>query len=121
VPIASILTLRHKKSMVYKYGCSDTAFNNMGGMVFLLWKTIQEAKAMGLEHLDLGRSDIENEGLITFKRHWGPVETSLSYWSYPHGNGVSLAHGHSLAGRLFSAMPNAALEAAGRLLYKHFA
>lgn len=33
--IASILTLRHKKTIVYKYGCSDERFHNMGAMPFL--------------------------------------------------------------------------------------
>lgn len=31
VPIASIMTLRYKKSLVYKYGCSDAQFSNLGG------------------------------------------------------------------------------------------
>jgi CelD/BcsL family acetyltransferase involved in cellulose biosynthesis len=121
VAVASILTLSHKNSIVYKYGASDAAFNNLGGMVFLLWKTIEEAKEAGFEELDLGRSDTNNPGLITFKEHWGTVGTSLSYWSYPHRTG-----GHptgdkkSLARRLVSVMPNIALEAAGKLLYKHF-
>ncbi len=58
VAVASILTLSHKKSIVYKYGCSDPAYNNMGGTVLLLWKTIEEAKAAGMQQLDLGRSDV---------------------------------------------------------------
>ena len=47
--VASILTLSHKKSMIYKYGCSNAAFNNLGGTALLFWKTIQEAKGHGLE------------------------------------------------------------------------
>lgn len=34
-PIASILTLSYKGSLVYKYGCSDARFHNLGGMSFL--------------------------------------------------------------------------------------
>jgi lipid II:glycine glycyltransferase (peptidoglycan interpeptide bridge formation enzyme) len=30
VAVASILTLSHKKTMVYKYGCSDAAANKLG-------------------------------------------------------------------------------------------
>ncbi len=30
-PIASILTLHHKQTIVYKYGCSDDRFHNLGG------------------------------------------------------------------------------------------
>lgn len=117
VAVASILTLAHKKSIVYKYGCSDPAYNSMGGTVLLLWKTIEEAKAAGIQEFDLGRSDIDNPGLITFKHHWGAIESTLSYWSYPHRAAESST---GVAGRLFSMMPDAALQAAGKLLYRHF-
>jgi len=120
VAVASILTLSHKKSIVYKYGVSNTAFNNMGGTTLLLWKTIEEAKDAGLEELDLGRSDTDNPGLINFKDHWGAVGTSLSYWSYPHRTGGAPNGGKKIARRLVSVMPNVALAAAGKLLYKHF-
>src|SRR5262249_25321288 len=70
-PIAAILTLRHKNTLLYKYGGSCVECNNMGGMHLLLWKSIQEAKQYGLRKFDLGRSDYENTGLITFKDRWG--------------------------------------------------
>ena len=71
VAVASILTLSHKKSMIYKYGCSNSAFNNLGGTALLFWKTIQEAKENGFDELEMGRSDVDNLGLIAFKEHWG--------------------------------------------------
>ena len=120
VAVAAIVTLFHKKSVVYKYGVANTAFNNMGGTPLLLWKTIEDAKEAGLEELDLGRSDTDNPGLINFKDHWGAVGTSLSYWSYPRRTGGAPAGSKKIARRLVSAMPNLALEAAGKLLYKHF-
>jgi len=42
-PMASILTLEFKSVMVYKYGCSDAQYHNLGPMHLLFWKTIQEA------------------------------------------------------------------------------
>ncbi len=47
LPIASILTLSFKKTMVYKYGGSDAAHHRLGGMPFLFWQAIQRAKARG--------------------------------------------------------------------------
>lgn len=35
VPVAAMLTLRHRSCLVYKYGCSDNRFHNMGCMPFL--------------------------------------------------------------------------------------
>ena len=74
---------QHKDVVVYKYGCSDTAFQNLGGTQLLLWKTIVEAKASGLTCMDFGRSDADNPGLIAFKDRWGAKSSGLTYlrWS----------------------------------------
>jgi len=77
--VASILTLRWGGTICYKYGCSDARFHNLGGVAFLLWKTIQEAKQTDARSLDFGRSDLDNSGLITFKDRWGARKTSLNY------------------------------------------
>ncbi len=71
--------------MVYKYGCSNAAFNNLGGTALLFWKTIQEAKASGFEELEMGRSDVDNPGLVAFKEHLGASGKLISYWTYPQG------------------------------------
>ena len=78
-PVASILTLRHNDTLVYKYGCSDTRFNNLGGTQLLFWRSIQEGKRDGLHEFDLGRSDCDNAGLITFKDRWGSARSTLTY------------------------------------------
>src|SRR5271165_6747765 len=120
LPVAGILTLSHKKSMYYKYGGSKTEFNKLGGMALLLWKTMQEAKDNGLEELDMGRSDVDNSGLITFKERWGAVGTLLSYWKYPHKPPVIPSRWRKrLARRVVTAAPALALEAVGTLLYRH--
>jgi hypothetical protein len=120
LPVASILTLCHKKSMVYKYSCSNAAFNNLGGTTLLLWNAIQEAKNSGLEELDMGRSDTDNPGLITFKEHWATVATRISYWTYPYAPQVHPSGWQkSLARRVVSVSPDFALRAAGDLLYRH--
>lgn len=120
LPVASILTLTHKKSMTYKYGCSDAAFNKLGGMAFLFWKTIQEAKDKGYEELDMGRSDTDNPGLIAFKDHWGARSTLLTYWRYPQGPVMRPRIWQNLAiKRIASVAPKLVLETAGRLVYKH--
>jgi CelD/BcsL family acetyltransferase involved in cellulose biosynthesis len=120
LPVASILTLSHKKSMVYKYGCSDAAFNKLGGIVFLFWRTIQEAKDAGFEELEMGRSDVDNIGLIAFKDRWGAAGTPISYWTYPHGGARLMSVWEkSLARYVVPAVPDLALEAVGKLLYRH--
>src|SRR5208282_2078160 len=120
VAVACILTLSHKKSMVYKYGCSDAVFNNLGGTALVFWKAIQEAKDAGFDELDMGRSNTDNPGLIAFKEHWGAARTSMTYWTYPRRPAESPAGWkRRIAGRVVSAAPDLALEAVGNLLYRH--
>ena len=120
-PVACIVTLHFKNTVVYKYGCSNARFNNLGGTAFLFWKTIQEAKESGAEEFDLGRSDADNLGLLAFKDHWASVRTDLIYWRNPvPANGVR-GEGWKLraAKRLFASLPEPLLRAAGRVLYRH--
>ena len=115
-PIAAILTLRHKRTAVYKYGCSLVSDNNRGGMQLLLWKAIEEAKLQGMEEMDLGRCDIEDTGLAEFKERWGAEKREMSYFRYP-----AQPHQASRRSTLMASLPKPILIAAGRLLYRHFA
>jgi hypothetical protein len=124
--IAGILTLRHKNSLVYKYGCSDAEFNNLGATHLLFWRAIQDAKGLGLHQFDLGRSDTDNEGLITFKGRWGAARSTLSYLR--HARSAQLLHGPKqgagdwksrLAKQVFAHAPNGLLSLAANVLYKH--
>jgi hypothetical protein len=120
LPIASILTLTHKKSVVYKYGCSDARFHKFGGMALLFWMSIQEAKDEGREEFEMGRSDRGNLGLIAFKEHWGAVGTELTYWRYPHQPRLaSSTWEKDLLQRLVPVAPGPVLKMAGKLLYRH--
>ena len=124
--IAGILTLRHKNSLVYKYGCSDAEFNNLGGMHLLFWRAIQEARELGLRQFDLGRSDLDNEGLITFKDRWGATRSTLGYLRHAGSGQLPIAPKQTsadwksrLAKQVFTRAPNGFLSLAANLLYKH--
>jgi CelD/BcsL family acetyltransferase involved in cellulose biosynthesis len=121
-PIASIMTLTFKKTMVYKYGGSDAAHHQLGGMPFLFWRAIEAAKAEGIETLDLGRSDLDQPGLVAFKDHLGATRSTLTYYTYPARRHAAVRSGAlaAAARSVMSRLPDAALDLTGRLLYKHF-
>jgi lipid II:glycine glycyltransferase (peptidoglycan interpeptide bridge formation enzyme) len=126
-PVAAMMTIRHKDTLVYKYGGSDVRYNKMGGMHLLYWNSIQDAKRWGLRTFDLGRTDAHQSGLATFKKRWGATESSLSYSRYSEaGSGF---HSFELAAPnwkmrtanyVFAHTPDALLPILGNLLYRHF-
>jgi hypothetical protein len=119
--IAAILTLFYKDTLIYKYGCSDAKFHNLGAMPFLMWRAIEDAKRHGVSELDLGRSDINNSGLITFKNRFGAKQSRVIYKKFPGGRAEGGQQDWQLkaAKRVFAAMPERMLVLAGKLLYPH--
>ena len=122
-PIAAILTLRHRNSVVYKYGSSDGRFHRLAGMPFLLWKMIEESKLEGAERIDLGRTELDNVGLIEFKDRMGTTKSKTSYLRFPRTektSGVQLSR-LGMQRRLLPLLPGFVFSRMGRLVYRHIA
>jgi lipid II:glycine glycyltransferase (peptidoglycan interpeptide bridge formation enzyme) len=122
-PIAAMLTLRHRATIIYKYGCSDQRFHSLGAMPLLFWRLIEESRNSGGQRIDLGRSDLDNDGLITFKEKFGTARRLLTYYRYPRPEREErIRRWDSRAVRqFFSILPDTALSTAGKLLYRHLA
>lgn len=124
-PVAGILTLAYKNTLVYKYGCSDASFHSLGGMPFLFWKAIQESKQSGAQQLDLGRSETDNPGLVAFKDHLGAKCSRLYYFRAcleSSRSSITARRGDwrlRLAKRAFARMPDSVLKMTGNLLYRY--
>jgi hypothetical protein len=127
MPVSSILTIQHNRTMVYKYGCSDARLSNLGGTQLLFWKAIQEAKAEGLQTFDLGRTDCNNAGLLRFKDGWGSTRSTLTYSRFsasPRSDAPRPASAEQLmriARRMVPYLPTIVLRMAGSALYRHIA
>jgi hypothetical protein len=123
VPVAGLLTISFRKTMVYKYGGSDAAQHKLGGMPFLFWRAIQEAQSGGIEELDLGRSDLDQPGLIAFKDHLGARRSSLKYSQTPAPRRATPPETTGTfagaARRVVSRLPDPLLDLTGRLVYRH--
>lgn len=120
-PIAAVLTLCWGRLGHYKYSCSDSNYSNTGGTQLLIWRAILRLKDQGCESFCMGRSEPGNRGLVEFKSRWGAQRTMSSYYRYPAPASVSESTEESrLVSRVVSVMPEWALSAAGKFLYRHF-
>jgi hypothetical protein len=125
-PIAAILTIRYKDTLVYKYGCSDAEFQRLGGVHLLFWRSIQDAKRDTLSVFDLGRSECENTGLITFKDRWGAKRSVLTYsrlLNSAQSSGAFVASGadwkEQTAKKVLPYLPDRIIGAAANLMCRH--
>lgn len=121
-PIASVITLSHRERHYYKYSCFDLEYRNYGGTQHLLWDAIVAARRRGAREFDLGRSDLDNEGLLTFKDRWGARRSTLRYYRHPPTREVLYSDGGwkmNLARNVFSYLPDRLLVMAGNYLYRH--
>jgi CelD/BcsL family acetyltransferase involved in cellulose biosynthesis len=124
--VAAMITIRFKDTLMYKYGCSDPRFNRLGGMHLLFWQAIQEAKTCGLRWFDFGRTDADQQGLITFKNRWGAAQSALTYCRY--GQAVDSTHFFDLSTggwktratkSILSWLPASVVSKVGQVLYQH--
>ena len=121
-PVAATLTLQFRKTLTYKYGCSDRHVANLGGTPFLFAKMFEYAKDRGLEEMDLGRSNADEPGLITFKDRLGGVQERIEYFRLP-GSDESKTNSRPWVKKLLKAgcslAPDSLLVGAGNLFYRH--
>jgi GNAT acetyltransferase-like protein len=123
-PVGGIVLLRHNTTIVHKYGASNAADHHLGAMPFLLWHAIRDGKAAGCRQLDLGRSETDQFGLVTFKDRLGAARSTMTYQRYP-APAAATSTLHRLLGHVpaaswfFACLPNSLLVTTGRLLYRH--
>ena len=120
--VAAMITLSFKDTVTYKYGCSDEELSHLGGTPLLFWKIIQEAKHEGVSYLDLGRSDVDNEGLVRFKDRLGAQRKELTYWRVSNKRASGIPRPSwvtKVAQQVFPSIPDVILAASGRFLYRH--
>ena len=121
-PIAAAVFLTHKTTITYKYGASEARGLSKRPNHLLFSEVIRWACDAGFQTLDFGRTDLDNEGLRSFKRSWGADENELSY-TYVGDSKPS--HGTGLRDRITTTTiqrsPAVVGRLAGEVLYRHYA
>jgi len=121
IPVAAILTAVHRRTLIYKYGCSDPAYRRYGGTQLLFWRAIQAAKAQHLGDFDLGRTSWDNPGLLAFKDHLGGERRGLTYYRCTGAAPRKSTAWMSTARMAYSMVPKPLQVRVGAHFYKHFA
>jgi CelD/BcsL family acetyltransferase involved in cellulose biosynthesis len=127
--IGGIFFLEWQDTVSYKFNASLPLELNHRPNNLLMWEGIKYAKSRGYKHLDLGLSDLDQDGLVRYKRQFASDEQLISFLQYrPNGNGASqqdqeLSRLLPQLTSLFTnkSVPNEVTEKAGELLYKFFA
>jgi len=84
--VAGDFFLEWKDSLYYKFNASLPGDLSHRPNDLLIWEGIQAGKNRGLKLLDFGLSDIDQEGLIRYKRKFGTQEKTISFLRHePNG------------------------------------
>jgi hypothetical protein len=119
-PIGATFLIRHRDVVVYKYGGSDASTHATGAMPFLLWNAIVEGKRAGMRQFDFGRSDMDQSGLIMFKDRFGATRSTITYFRFSrHRQSRPFVFATRMGRAIARNLPDGALAAAGRVLYRH--
>lgn len=115
--------LHYGHCAVYKYGASDKRYQHFRANNLLKWEAIRWYADRGFRQLCFGRTELDNAGLLQFKRGWGAVETELFYHRLNLQDAAFIKIlpkvDSGLQKRLFGVMPLPLLRLAGKLLYRH--
>jgi CelD/BcsL family acetyltransferase involved in cellulose biosynthesis len=125
--VAGDLFLDWKDTLYYKFNASNLAELSHRPNDLLIWKGLQLAKEKGLRYLDFGLSDIDQEGLLRYKRKFGTEEKEISFLRHECDGAPSAAvkQMQDLLGRLTARftdqlVPDSITEQAGEDLYRLF-
>ena len=126
--VAGDFFLEWKDTLYYKFNASLPADLSHRPNDLLIWEGIQRGKARGFNSLDFGLSDIDQEGLVRYKRKFGTEEKIISFLRHAPEGVPTLAEKQirnllaQLTHRFTDQMvPDLVTEGAGEDLYRLFA
>ena len=123
-PVAGALFLVWQDVAYYKFGASLAAHLTARPNDALFWAAIQWASSRGLSSIDWGLSELDQPGLVAFKRKWANKERQIVTLR----TGTRASDDGEVAGllahlsRLLTQddVPNRVTAEAGGLLYRYF-
>jgi hypothetical protein len=123
--VACHIVLRFKGMWISEQsGSTDDAHSGVNQLIY--WETIKCAQSAGAHTFSFGRTSITNEGLLSYKRRWSPIEEDLFDFTSPvdpsldpgdHGREQSTSY--RLMRSILAKAPSPLYEAIGAFCYRH--
>lgn len=123
INIAGAVFFHFGDKAIYKYGASDKNHQHLRANNLVMWEAIKWYAQNGFNSFCFGRTELENEGLLQFKRGWGIEERKVNYYKYDITKNAFVSKSESTSPtstRLFHNMPISLLKMTGSVIYKHF-
>jgi len=119
--VAASVFFHFGKNAIYKYGASNMKYQNLRPNNLIMWEAIKWYRNQGYETLNFGRTEVDNQGLLHFKRLWGAIESPLKYYRYDFKKKVYLQNHPRIdfRNKILAWTPASILRIFGRLFYKH--
>jgi lipid II:glycine glycyltransferase (peptidoglycan interpeptide bridge formation enzyme) len=119
--LAAGLFLHWQNTLIYKYAASNECGQNLRPNHLLTWTAICWGCENGYKVFDFGRTDVDNEGLRSFKIRWGAEEIPLCYSVFStKPTRPSVERMMPLMKKIIRKSPPWVCRSAGELLYRYF-
>jgi CelD/BcsL family acetyltransferase involved in cellulose biosynthesis len=120
-PLAAAVFLTWNGTLLYKYGASDARHLRKRPNNLLFMEAIRWGCTHGCRSLDLGRTELDNEGLRSFKNSWGAIESPLAYTYAPSAPQGGCQSTPRLAAIAIQKGPRSLGRLLGEIFYRHSA
>lgn len=125
-PIAGAVYLTWNDALYYKFGASLAGTLQLRPNDALAWGALQWASERNLAILEWGLSDLDQPGLVAYKRKWASEERRIVTLRSMNWDTIDRRDSGRLLGDLTSLLtdgevPDHITERAGALLYRYFA
>lgn len=118
--IASSIYCQFGKRAVFKYGASELGYLHLRPNNLIMWEAMRWYRDRNFEIMNLGRTELDNPGLLRYKRAWGAQERLVRYYRFDIEKSKFLTlRSEEAYRRIFSRMPIGILRIIGRIGYRH--
>ncbi len=122
-PVAGLMLFRFRNRMSAETVGLKESYKDRAPYFYLFWEAIKLAREQGYKVFDMGRTALDNHGLMTFKNRWGTKVVDLPQYYMFNGkkpNRKPLLPSYiPLLRRICSRLPMPVFELLGRACYRH--